>query len=89
MRTPINPPEGLKLYLASADGVTTVRENAHQPARGIETRIPAHMINDLEVRTPINPPEGLKLYWEAQNLWAPAQVRTPINPPEGLKQNII
>ncbi len=37
-------------------------ENAHQPARGIETGyFDDWVAQHLPVRTPINPPEGLKL----------------------------
>ncbi len=89
VRTPINPPEGLKRYDSCMEKTGEPSENAHQPARGIETigasPPPVRRPAIARVRTPINPPEGLKpALWRRKTNHDP--VRTPINPPEGLKR---
>ena len=85
VRTPINPPEGLKQSKSRLRPDALTRENAHQPARGIETIVLSFRQWLLTSENAHQPARGIETGW----LFAGCllhMVRTPINPPEGLKQ---
>ncbi len=60
VRTPINPPEGLKLTLIGAVIMGVRSENAHQPARGIETGVDVLVTGDRASENAHQPARGIE-----------------------------